>query len=240
MARVGEMTGAARAAHALFALALVVAPCAARAQDGAFPPVRAAESHEDSLRCLTLAVAYEAGNQPREGQEAVAEVVLNRMAHPAFPKSVCGVVFQGTERTTGCQFTFTCDGALRRRLSDRSIAVARRVAADVLDGAAPRHVAGALNYHADYVSPSWAPTLDRVARIGAHIFYRPAPGGVPVSGRGGDRDEPRHELISRVYAAYAASSGDAPSGPAPAASAQQDPVRVASARPFAPWGLGLR
>ena len=241
MDRVGLRINVARAANVLLvmAMAMTMAPCMVQAQDLA-PVPAAAEAHEDSLRCLTLAVAYEAGNQSREGQEAVAEVVLNRVAHPAFPKSVCGVVFQGSEHATGCQFTFTCDGALMRRLSARTIAGARQVASAVLDGAAPRHVAGALNYHANYVRPSWAPTLDRVAQIGAHIFYRPLPGGVPVSGRGGDRDEPRHALIARAYAMYESGSASEPASNAVAAPVLSSTVRVADNKPFAPWGLSLR
>jgi spore germination cell wall hydrolase CwlJ-like protein len=67
-----------------------------------------------ALTCLTQAVYYEAAREPLSGQEAVAQVVLNRMRHPAYPKSVCGVVYQGSARITGCQFTFTCDGSLGR------------------------------------------------------------------------------------------------------------------------------
>ena len=67
-----------------------------------------------ALKCLAQAVYYESAREPQLGQEAVAQVVLNRLRHPAYPKSVCGVVYQGAARTTGCQFTFTCDGSLAR------------------------------------------------------------------------------------------------------------------------------
>jgi Cell Wall Hydrolase len=82
-------------------------------------------------------------------------------------------VFQGSERSTGCQFTFTCDGSLTRHrfAADRYVAW-RAVAESVLDGIAPRQVFGATHYHADYVSPYWAPSLVRVAQISRHIFYR--------------------------------------------------------------------
>ena len=86
---------------------------------------------EQDRRCLALAIAYEAAREPVAGQQAVAEVVLNRLAHPSFPKSVCGVVFQGWRRSTGCQFTFTCDGSLRRRLSVATMAEARTVADEI-------------------------------------------------------------------------------------------------------------
>ncbi|RZJ87257.1 MAG: cell wall hydrolase, partial [Brevundimonas sp.] len=71
-----------------------------------------AEDRRRALRCLTQAVYYEAALEPNEGQEGVAQVVLNRVRDPNYPSSVCGVVFQGAERITGCQFSFTCDGAL--------------------------------------------------------------------------------------------------------------------------------
>jgi spore germination cell wall hydrolase CwlJ-like protein len=134
-----------------------------------------------AVQCLATAIAYEAGNEPLEGQQAVAEVILNRARagvfarDPATAKTVCGVVFAGSERRTGCQFTFTCDGSLRRHLSDRMIAATRLVAEAAIDGRNPSRVSGAAWYHADYVSPYWAPSLVRVAKIGAHIFYR-APG----------------------------------------------------------------
>jgi len=67
-----------------------------------------------SIDCLADAIYYEAGNEPVEGQRAVAQVVLNRVRHPAYPNSVCGVVYQGAARRTGCQFSFVCDGSLAR------------------------------------------------------------------------------------------------------------------------------
>lgn len=199
-------------------------------------PVRAEAgaplANEADRRCLTLAVAYEAASEPIAGQEAVAEVVLNRLAHPSFPKSVCGVVFQGWRRSTGCQFTFTCDGALRRRLSVRTLASARAVADSVLDGAVPRRVPGALNYHADYVRPVWASSLARLTKLGAHIFYRPLAGGIPVGGgheRDWSVDEPDPDVVARALSASVTTGG---SGSLPAAPRAD--------QPFAPWGLSLR
>lgn len=106
-----------------------------------------------ALRCMALAIAYEAGYEPPSGQRAVGEVILNRTHHPAYPKSVCGVVFQGSSRRTGCQFTFTCDGALRRILPEPIMTGAREAARRVLAGEAPPLVGGATHYHANYVSP---------------------------------------------------------------------------------------
>lgn len=133
-----------------------------------------------AITCMTSAILYEAGYEPRSGQEAVAEVILNRLHHPAFPKTICGVVFQGSERRTGCQFSFTCDGSLRKSLPLGTIARAREVATRAIDGQLSAKIAGATHYHADYVSPYWAPTLIRVGAIGRHIFYR-QPGAMAFS-----------------------------------------------------------
>lgn len=129
-------------------------------------------SESRALDCLASAIAHEAGNESEAGQQAVAEVVLNRVAHRAFPKSVCAVVFEGAGRRTGCQFSFTCDGSLRRVLQQRIRDRARRIAAAVLAGEVTATVGDATHYHADYVAPRWAPSLVRIRRLGAHIFYR--------------------------------------------------------------------
>ena len=125
-----------------------------------------------ALDCMSMAIAYEAAGQPVAGQQAVGQVILNRMRDPHFPNTVCGVVFQGSARLTGCQFTFTCDGSFRRRLADATLITARDIARTVMSGIAPDRVAGATHYHADYVQPYWAASGLRVARIGAHVFYR--------------------------------------------------------------------
>lgn len=130
-----------------------------------------------SVDCLTAAVYYEAGLESVDGQRAVAQVVLNRVRHPHYPNSVCGVVFQGHTRRTGCQFTFTCDGALRRTPAARLWERSRGVAQAALAGYVHRPVGQATHYHANYVFPYWAPTLTKVATIGAHIFYRWDTGG---------------------------------------------------------------
>ncbi|HVF94144.1 MAG TPA: cell wall hydrolase [Sphingomonas sp.] len=125
-----------------------------------------------ALDCLTNAVYYEAASESDDGERAVAQVVLNRVRHPAFPATVCGVVYQGAERTTGCQFTFTCDGALLRTPSAAGWARAQRVARAALKGYVFAPVGNATHYHANFVVPYWASSLDRAATIGAHIFYR--------------------------------------------------------------------
>ena len=124
-----------------------------------------------ALLCLTQAVYYEAGFEPAEGRRAVAQVVLNRMRHPAFPKSVCGVVYQGARQPV-CQFSFVCDGSLYRRPALGAWKEAERIAAAALDGFVERSVGAATHYHADYVAPYWAPRLAKISQIGTHIFYR--------------------------------------------------------------------
>ena len=141
---------------------------------------RAAKSR--ALECLTSAIYYEAGSEPADGEKAVAQVVLNRVRHPAFPSSVCDVVYQGSTRATGCQFTFTCDGSLARRPSADGWARARRVAEAALAGAVYAPAGYATHYHADYVVPYWASSLAKNAVVGAHIFYRWAGGwGQPAA-----------------------------------------------------------
>ncbi|WP_337186512.1 cell wall hydrolase [Phenylobacterium sp.] len=125
-----------------------------------------------AFQCLSQAVYYEAAREPRLGQEAVAQVVLNRMRHPAYPKSVCGVVYQGSARVTGCQFTFTCDGSLRWAPQGDLWRRAQDVARRALAGHVDRTVGSATHYHAQYVAPYWAPTLVKMTQVGQHIFYR--------------------------------------------------------------------
>lgn len=122
--------------------------------------------------CLAQAVWYEAASESEAGQRAVAQVVLNRVAHPSWPSSVCGVVYQGSERPTGCQFTFTCDGSLARRPGGASWARAQRIAADALSGSVYAPVGLATHYHTLWVDPYWAGSLDHIGTIGAHRFYR--------------------------------------------------------------------
>jgi spore germination cell wall hydrolase CwlJ-like protein len=125
-----------------------------------------------AVECLTAAVYYEAAVEATAGQQAVAQVVLNRARHPAYPRTVCGVVFQGQERSTGCQFTFTCDGALRRTPSASGWARARRVAEEALAGKVFAPVGWATHYHTNWVVPYWSSSLTKLAVVGTHIFYR--------------------------------------------------------------------
>ena len=135
-----------------------------------------------ALTCLTQAVYYEAALEPRPGQEAVAQVVLNRVRHPIFPRSVCGVVYQGASQKTGCQFSFTCDGSLGRPPVKWAWDNARAVASRALGGYVAKDVGEATHYHTQWIVPWWSPSVTKVAHIGAHIFYRwPGTLGMPVA-----------------------------------------------------------
>jgi hypothetical protein len=124
-----------------------------------------------SLQCLTEAIYYEARNQSDDGERAVAQVVLNRVRHPAYPNTVCGVVYQGSERTTGCQFSFTCTGVMGPITDAAAWDRASRIARAALRGSVFRPVGLAVNYHTTAIHPYWAPSLVEQATIGAHIFY---------------------------------------------------------------------
>ncbi len=123
-------------------------------------------------RCLAEAIFYEARSERFPGQAAVAEVVLNRVRHRAYPDTVCDVVYQGSERTTGCQFTFTCDGSMMIAPYGRSWDRSQLVAEHALMGFAQPVTRRATHYHTTEVDPYWNDSLVRTRRIGTHIFYR--------------------------------------------------------------------
>ena len=123
-------------------------------------------------RCLTEALYFEARGEPVEGQYAVAEVILNRVDHPNYPDTICGVVNEGTGRPFACQFTYTCDGRPEEITDTRAWNRLGHIARIMMDGA-PRDLTGnATHYHADGVSPRWARVYPRTAEYGVYIFYR--------------------------------------------------------------------
>lgn len=130
------------------------------------------ENSERALTCLSQALYYEAAGEGVDGARAVAQVILNRMRHPAYPSSICGVVYQGSERATGCQFSFTCDGSLLRTPPAWQWARSRKIAQEALAGRVFAPVGHATHFHADYVLPYWSDSLDKTVQIGRHIFYR--------------------------------------------------------------------
>ena len=127
---------------------------------------------EQAVQCLATAAMYEAGDD-EPGQKAVMQVVLNRLARAGYPKTVCGVVYQGAARTTDCQFSFACDGSQSQRPERAGWPTARTVARRALSGHVCRPVGAATHYHADWVVPYWIGSLDKIAQVNSHIFYRP-------------------------------------------------------------------
>ncbi|MGA1799540.1 cell wall hydrolase [Sphingomonas sp. 4RDLI-65] len=139
------------------------------------PPFLISNSADDANRaaeCLTAAVYYEARSQSEDGQRAVAQVVLNRVRDRAFPNSVCGVVYQGAERRTGCQFSFTCDGSMNRPRETGAWDRARQIAAAALGGSVYAPVGAATSFHTTSILPWWASSLAQITTVGAHVFYR--------------------------------------------------------------------
>ena len=169
-----------------------------------------------ALQCLTAALYYEAASEPDAGQRAVAQVVLNRVAHPAWPKTVCGVVYQGSERL-GCQFSFACDGSLARRPVAAFWDRARRVAADALAGQVYAPVGLATHYHTSAVHPYWADSLAFIGTIGAHRFYR-------WQGAAG-----RPAAFNAVYAGGEPVAAPHPRTWTPAAADMADPIQLEKA-----------
>ena len=132
--------------------------------------LRGALDQSRDLECLSQAVYYEARGESKAGQQAVAQVILNRVRHPAFPKSICGVVFQGA-RTGGCQFSFACDGQTHHPMENAAWIRAEKVASDALDGQVMTEVGDATHFHVAGAGSGWNRLL-KVAQIGAHVFYR--------------------------------------------------------------------
>lgn len=124
------------------------------------------------LNCLAQAVYFEARGESQRGQVAVAEVVMNRVRSGYYPNSVCGVVYQGSHRSIGCQFTFTCDGSLGHRPRGRAWERAQRVATAVMMGYTRPITQNATHYHTHAVNPVWNSGLVRTTSIGDHVFYR--------------------------------------------------------------------
>ncbi len=129
------------------------------------------------MRCMATAIYFEARDEPVRGQLAVAQVIMNRIRSPFYPKTVCGVVYQGERNRTGCQFSFTCTGKHNAVKEKEEWATAVKLAKQVIAGEVwIDEVGHATHYHATYVHPSWRKELDKVAQIGGHIFYKMKPG----------------------------------------------------------------
>jgi spore germination cell wall hydrolase CwlJ-like protein len=128
--------------------------------------------------CLASGVYFEARSEPKMGQQAVAQVILNRVRNPAYPKSVCGVVYQNKRKRNACQFSFACDGKRDKVRSPSSWGDAVKVANEAIDGKVwLKSVGSSSHYHADYVWPKWRRKMRKMTKIGRHIFYRTFGGG---------------------------------------------------------------
>ena len=122
--------------------------------------------------CLAKAVYFEARSETELGQLAVAKVILNRVKDPEYPKTICGVVYQGSDRRNSCQFSFACDGMADDVRSPAAWARSKRVAQKAITGDQTVRIMGAAtHYHADYVRPKWSRDMRRLIKIGRHIFY---------------------------------------------------------------------
>jgi spore germination cell wall hydrolase CwlJ-like protein len=157
------------------------AKAAKQAEDGGEPSARGAETRakadrgvDAELRCLALNIYHEARSESEKGQAAVAAVTLNRVESQSFPGSVCKVVKQGGEKRHRCQFSWWCDGRSDRPTDPAAWDKALELGRESLLGLRDDPTNGALYYHAVHVRPRWSRTFKRTARIGDHIFYRPA------------------------------------------------------------------
>ena len=138
------------------------------------PDIVSIKTRERQLECLAMNIYREAGHENFEGKVAVAQVTMNRAAHPSFPKDVCAVVFQKSvviDRVI-CQFSWYCDTAHKARpvnpaAYNESMAVAKKV---LLEGFRLDVMKEALYYHDNYVNPRW--NLEKIGSIGNHIFYK--------------------------------------------------------------------
>lgn len=131
------------------------------------------KTSEKEIGCLADAIYFEARGEPAGGQAAVAQVVLNRVDSSAYPKSICGVVYQGKNRRNGCQFSFACDGKAEARNETKAWERAQRLARDMVQGR--KQVASlsrVTHFHTTAVRPRWAKAMRKVSTIGNHVFYR--------------------------------------------------------------------
>jgi spore germination cell wall hydrolase CwlJ-like protein len=132
------------------------------------------------LKCLATAIYFEARGEPELGQVAVAQVVLNRLKNPAYPNTICGVVYQNKDQRNRCQFSFACDGIPDRITEREPWAAAQALAKKIVSDDRTMYmsdVGAATHYHANYVRPRWARTMTKVDKIGRHIFYETKNGG---------------------------------------------------------------
>ncbi|MEG3168539.1 cell wall hydrolase [Sphingomonas sp. LB3N6] len=199
-----------------------------------------------ALQCLTAAIYYEAASESDAGQQAVAQVILNRARHPAFPGTVCGVVYQGSEHA-GCQFSFACDGALAHMPARAAWVRAARAAGMALAGYVYAPVGLATHYHTYAVTPAWNRALVMTDVVGAHFFHRwkgywgtsaafnqRYAGGEPVPGPHMTLPPVAPPTPQMIAAAGAAAGAAAVAVPVPVAPVVLAEVKPVSAKPAVP------
>jgi spore germination cell wall hydrolase CwlJ-like protein len=141
--------------------------------DGTLFDTKGKKVSEKELNCLATAVYFEARGETYRGQVAVAQVVMNRVAHKLYPDTICAVVYQNQHKRNACQFSFACDGIPERVTEGKAWEQAEQIARDVVSGKEfLTEVAYATHYHATYVYPHWAPRMKKETKIGHHVFYR--------------------------------------------------------------------
>ena len=131
-----------------------------------------ASDYTQQRYCLAQAIYYESRSEGKDGQKAVAEVILNRAASKHYPSSICGVIFQGSQRSTGCQFSFTCDGSMDRAPKGKTWERAQKVAELAMTGGVTPITGRATHYHNLDVTPAWSNSLVLTKTIETHKFYR--------------------------------------------------------------------
>jgi spore germination cell wall hydrolase CwlJ-like protein len=184
------------------------------------------------LECLTQAVYYEARGESAQGQAAVAQVVMNRVHHPAFPKTVCGVVFQGASAGHGCQFSFACDGSMGDRREPSAWRRAETVASRALSGAVMAQVGRATHFHTTDVDAAWSQDMIRVAQVGMHVFYRFGHVSQAVIQASADGGQTSASAAPQPVLAKAASTDAQPDVAKPAADAKPAEPPVAAVQPI--------
>ncbi|MEQ8656577.1 MAG: cell wall hydrolase [Hyphomicrobiales bacterium] len=135
-------------------------------------------TNDRQFQCLAEGVYFEARGEPRRGQVAVAQVIMNRVNHDEFPDTICGVVYQNQHWRNRCQFSFACDGVPERITERAAWEMAEDVSRQVLENRdLIETIEESTHYHATYVRPRWAPRMIRLDRVGLHIFYKGRYGG---------------------------------------------------------------
>ena len=157
--------------HAMLVQAALRGPLAPGA-DVAPPTTQARQVNAREHGCLSQAIYYESRGESYNGQVAVGEVIMNRVRSRAYPNTICGVVYQGSHRQTGCQFTFTCDGSINRRPRGAAWTEAQQIATQIMLGYTRPMTQRATHYHTHAVNPVWSAGLVETTTIGSHVFYR--------------------------------------------------------------------